>query len=486
MAVTMTITTGDDISYPLAAYSNSRIMMKLPDALSGGTETMRLAGTEYLPQEAGESDEKYQIRLKRSVLLEVYSRTIEKMVGEMFKTKIAISDDVDEDVKNWLNDIDRQGNDITVFMSKIAATAIDEGISHILVEYPRSPGKTLADHKAAGAQPYFVHIKPASVIGWRFDDSLKTGKKLMQLRIKEAHTASDGLYGQKEVERIRLLTPGAWAVYEEKEGSWTIATDDDGQLMEGRTNLDYIPLITFWFGEEVSELTARPPLMPLAHLNCTHWQSSSDQRNILHYARLVTWFGKMLEEDEGGQILIGANRLVKSNSEGGDLKIVEHSGAAIGAGRQDLEDLKTEMALFGLSLLISKTGTVTATEKGIDKGESDSAIHRWARIVNSGMEQAFRYMHKYLGKEVKGTITANDDFSGALNDQDSALLVKAFESGLLPRSIVVDELKSRGVIKGEIDLIDLVAQLAEDQKATASQTPLSGTLSANPLASLQM
>ncbi len=463
------IGSGDDIAHPLDAYTASRVEMKLSDALLGGTKAMRKAAEEYLPREEGESDDKYNARVKRTVLFEAYSRTIEKLTGEVFRDAVSVSEDTDEDVKEWLQDIDKKGNDVTVFLSEFLGHGIHEGINHFLVEYPRSPGKTRAEHKAAGARPYLVKVQPGQAIGWRFEDN-----KLVQLRIKETVTKKDGLYGEKSVERIRLYEPGSWEVQEETKKGWAVAIDDDGDEMKGTTNLTIIPLVSIVLGKKITEMTVRPPLIPLTDLSCTHWQSSSDQRNILHYARLVTWFGKMIEEDEEGKVSMGANRLVRSDDPSGDLKVVEHSGAAIEAGRQDLEDLKSEMALFGLSLLLSKDGAVTATEKGIDTAENASALSLWVRALNSAMQQMMVIFGMYMGTEVSGTVKANDDFSGFIRSEDPALLLACYEAGLLSREVVIDELKRRGVINQELDLKDLLAQLVDDQRNGTTSDSLVG------------
>jgi len=423
------VAAGDNIAAPHSKYNLHMEMLELPNTLMGGTEAMRAAGTVYLPQEEGESPVKYEGRLARSTLFEAYPRTIEKLVGEMFSEQIAVSEDMDEEVKEFFNDIDRNGNSVTMFCAKLMNDAIHEGLSHILVEYPPSPGKTVADHKAAGARPYWVHIKASQVIGWRFKNTPQ-GEQLVQLRIAEKHVKNDGKYGEKEVNRVRLLEPGKWSVYEDANGAWQLAKDEEGNEMQGVTNLDFIPFVTIMTGKAFGELKAKPPLLPLAHLNCTHWQSASDQRNILHYARLVTWFGRMLQKSDDGKILMGANRLVHSDDPQGDLKVVEHSGAAINAGRQDLEDLKTEMAMFGLSLMIGKTGDQTATEKAIDKGENSSALYLWATALNSALQTAVKYTGKYLKKEVKGELKAKDDFSGVLSSQDPALIIQAYQANL--------------------------------------------------------
>lgn len=475
MANNKTIPVCDLINAPLAKYNQAQDLMALPNALLGGTEGMRDAGVEYLPPEEGESQLKYESRLARSTLFEGYRRTIEKLVGEMVREQVAISDDVSEDVKDLLKNIDMKGNDITMFATMVARSGVHQGLVHILVEYPPSPGKTVEEHKKAGARPYWVMVKADQVIGWRNEDNGGV-PKLTQVRIREYISKPDGKYGEKTVERVRLLEPGKWEVHEATKGSWAVAKDSDGQEMAGITNLDYIPIVSIPFGEPLSEMTTTPTLLPLAHLNRTHWQSSSDQRNILHYARLVTWFGKMLMTDDDDKVMFGANRLVQSQHPEGDLKAVEHNGAAIAAGRQDLEDLKTEMAMFGLSLMVGKTGTATATEKAIDKGENSSALYTWVRSFNSAIETAHKYTCKYLGiGEVKGSIKLNDDFTTILSGQDYEIIIKAFESGLLPRDLAIDELKRRGLINQEVDLVDLIAQLEDDQKKNTTLKALAGS-----------
>lgn len=464
MATNKVTSIGDSIEIPMEAYNVAQSFLALPNALLGGTEAMRAAGKLYLPQEEGESELKYEARLARTTLLEVYGRTIEKLVGEMFRVPVNITDDVDEEIKEWLDDIDRRGRNLTAFCVDLMEAGVHEGIVHLLVDYPRSPGATVEAHKKAGARPYWIVVRGSRLIGWRFTET-NAGPKLTQARILEKHQVDDGLYGEKTVDRVRLLEPGKWAVYEEGDVGWTLARyDDDGTPMQGTTNLDYIPLFTIRCGRATGEMTAKPPLLPLAHLNHQHWQSSSDQRNILHYARLVTWFGRMIQEDDDGRVLIGANRMVRSDSPNGDLKVVEHSGAAISAGRQDLEDLKTEMSMFGLSLMIGKTGGITATEKAIDKGENDSSLARWVRSLNSALWKALEATCKYVGKEPSGELNANDDFSGILRSQDPQTIIQAYEAGLITREVAIEELKVRGLITQEIDLVELVRQLEEDQK----------------------
>jgi hypothetical protein len=93
-----------------------------------------------------------------------------------------------------------------------------------------------------------------------------------------------------------------------------------------------IPLLPVYINR-TDFMRASPPLAKLAELNIAHWQSSSDQRNILHVARVPILFGAGVRRRR--QNAIGASEMVKFNSNpAAKLTYVEHTGAAIGAGER--------------------------------------------------------------------------------------------------------------------------------------------------------
>src|SRR5690606_8734809 len=143
------------------------------------------------------------------------------------------------------------------------------------VEHPRAEGvRTRAEEIAAGLRPYAVLIKPEQVLGWRNEGGI-----LAQFRYMEAVEETDGEFGVNTVQQVRVLEPGSWREYRaDKNGTWSLHD-------EGTTSLSRIPLVTFYTGR-TGFMTAWPPLIELAYLNVKHWQSQSDQDNILHTIRV--------------------------------------------------------------------------------------------------------------------------------------------------------------------------------------------------------
>ena len=144
-------------------------------------------------------------------------------------------------------------------------------------------------------------------------------------------------------------------------------------------------------------LTARPPLSDLAWLNLAHWQSSSDQRHILHLARVPLLFGRNLQIG-AGELEIGPNRPILNDDPASELKFVEHSGAAIEAGRQDLIDLEDKMAVMELEMLSRpQAGPVTATARRLDAAQNHAALAGILQALRSGLNQAFMLAASWAG-----------------------------------------------------------------------------------------
>ncbi|MGR5432341.1 DUF4055 domain-containing protein, partial [Vibrio astriarenae] len=88
-----------------------------------------------------------------------------------------------------------------------------------------------------------------------------------------------------------------------------------------------------------------------------------DQQTILHVARVPILFAKMLGDNK---ITVGGAAAVKCEDENGDLKYVEHGGAAIEAGRISLLDLEDRMRQIGAELLVIKPGNTNVTQTRAD------------------------------------------------------------------------------------------------------------------------
>ena len=221
--------------------------------------------------------------------------------------------------------------------------------------------------------------------------------------------------------------------------------------------LGAVPLATV-YADRQGYMQGRPPLLDLAYLNIEHWQSSSDQFNILHVARVPILFASGFQE---GALKIGAGSAVSNDDPTSKLSYVEHSGAAIEAGRMSLKDLEERMSLMGAQLLVRKPGSRTATEKAIDSADADSALSLMVRNLEDSLEYALQFMADWEKLGPAGEVELVGEIGG-LEDMEIAGLMKARELGLLSAETIFGEMQRRGLITDDIDWADEWARLTAE------------------------
>lgn len=414
----------------------------LVEALMGGTKAMRAAGKTYLPQWPGEEDRAYQARLGVSTLLPAYRETVTNMTSRVFASPIQLGKDVPPYISDLSTNIDREGNNLQVWARDWFAKGLAYGMCPVLVDYPRAEGvRTIADEKRLGVRPYAVVIHPKRILGWK-----SQGGVLTQIRFTEAVTEDDGEFSSRNVDQIRVLEIGAWAIYRKDDnGDWFL-------YQEGISTLPVIPLVMFYTGR-TGYMTATPPLLDLAHLNVKHWQSQSDQDNILHVARVpiltVIGYDDVIGEDgQPRELKVGAGSVLKL-PQNGDAKFVEHGGGAIEAGRSSLKDLIEEMRMSGAKLLqpLTTTSSKTAEQVGNEADTELSPLEAMALTFQDAMDQVLQLFAMWRGLPDGGSCKVQGNFDIDYAPEASLqFLLSMANSSKISDETLFEEARRRGVI----------------------------------------
>lgn len=419
--------------------------------LLGGTSAMREAGKRLLPMWPMEEQAAYDARLAAATLFPAYSRTVSTLSGKPFSKALSLGEDVPSEIQEWSENINLQGVNLHSFAADVFETAMGHGISGILVEFPKTvdlprtdAGQvTKATEDAAGIRPYMTHIKPWSILGWR-SERVNGADVLTQLRILESVNEPDGEFGESAVEQVRVFRQGSWEVWREKQNEWFL-------FDSGVTTIPFIPFVPV-YGQRTGYMTGKPPLIEMAHLNIEHWQSSSDQRTIMHVARvpILTMIGA-----EEATVVVGASSAIKLPI-GAEMRFVEHSGAAISAGRESLLDLEEQMRQAGAELLVLQPGKVTATQIASENAVGMCALQRMAQDFEDAIDLALDYMARWVNiSQGGGHCSLFMDFGAAtLSDASAQLLLQANQSGKISNETLMAEWKRRGIISPDIDFAD--------------------------------
>ena len=420
--------------------------------VEAGTEAMRKAGEKYLTKFAAEGVKPYANRLSRSVLLNGVRRAKTSLAGKIFSKPVTMGEDNSANFIEWANDIDLQGNDLHQFAKRIFDDALLAGLTHIYVEFPDTTGaETLADEQ--GARPYLIHIKPENLIGGL--RKIVDGREiLMQIRwFETTQKAGSEEFTTVDVNRIRVIehedlenpqSPIFVRIFEEQDGG----EFEEMTELQRVVTLDRIPLVTF-YTDRTGFLTSRLPLEDLADKNIEHWNSASDQRNILTFARFPQQTAVGVPKDFDMEI--GPNRIHIAEDKDAKFGVLETSGAAIAAGRTDMEDLKNEMQMLAMEPLMPGSGNPTATGRALDTAEANSALQSMALGLKDTLENAIAFMGDWSNEQA-GSVNVNTEFGLTFNEQvhiDALLRMRA--GGDLSQATLWEEQKRRGVLDEAFD-----------------------------------
>lgn len=471
--------------------------------LLDGTDAMRAAGQARLPQHQNEDPDCYADRLSVATLLNLTQLTLDSWVGRPFSDPIRIDDDVPEEMKEILDDVDLQGNAVGVFARGWFREGLAKAVAHVLVDFPFTERAvmTMEDEREMNLRPYWSFIRPEDLIF--AEATIMDGREILtHIRIQQNEVQRVG-FTEMLVQRIRVFdrvipgetpTPVGMELTgdakidipllfgEDGAGGtfmsiWILQEGDDGEedkwvleFAPTRIDIDEIPLVTF-YADRDGLVSGKPPLLDLADLNIRHWQSQSDQINILTTARfpLLAMTGVDPDTDV---IEIGPRRALGSTNENAKFLYVEHTGKAIGAGRQDLQDLEEQMANYGAEFLKKRPGDQTATARALDSAEATSPIRDATVRFNDALARAKALTAKWMGVEDQGVIAVSVDFGPEdLEAADMRVLSEARKQRDLSQQDFLAELSRRGALSDTFNFEVNKSRLAAEKAAEPSAEP---------------
>lgn len=412
--------------------------------LAAGGANMRSRGEKYLPKFPKETDEDYKARRESTWLFDGVGKAIDDYVDRLFDKPITPKDD--GQLAEWCQNVDMENRDLSNFAQDVFENAVKDGISFIMVDAPRRDGEvTVGRARAQNLRPYLVGLSLGQVLGWKVGRP-NGAPGIVQFRVAETvEDESAKEFEEKYVEQIRVLDlrEGRVSVrlFQKGERGWVVVD-------EYLTDLDEIKVAPV-YTDRTGYFSAKPPLARLAELNLAHWRSQSDQTNIMHHARAPLKYFHGYNPDE----LRGASEgpgyaFVSSNAEA-SAGVIEHGGAAIEAGRQELKDLEQQMQWVGLQLVMSRASGATATGDMIDEKKSTSALARWADNLKDALEIALQWMIEIGG--IQGdpdVVMSRDTLATSLTRADMDVLIKM---GMSYEALIA-EAKRRGLVSEDLDI----------------------------------
>lgn len=446
-----------------AAYTAMEPAWLLPDDLLGGTRLMRARGATWLPLEEKEDAAVYSRRLNRSFLFGGYRDGRDRLAGRPFSKAVQVKG-LPPVLEPMVNDIDGFGTNITTFTHRFFKEAMHRGVAHIMTELDPNPERReVADPEWKGRKiPYFRTVTAKALIGWKTNP--KQAAEVSQTRELYERIVADGEFGEQRLSEIIVWESGKIRTFQKKEGEASFTVNPE---IEKTVTLVGVPLSTLNLAP-TGFMTASPCLEDLAWVNLAHWQSQSDQRAVLRFARLSLLCLAGVSDEEAKKITMGPSGFIRFSSPEAKAWYAERSAAPIMAGRQDLLDLEEVMAMLGMQPMISQTGAATATGKAIDEANVQSNLRAWVMLLEQTLEQAFRWAAQWMGVEMPAEFSVDvfDDFTLSLRaDTEMQSLIAMRKARMISSTTFLQAAKSRGLLPDSLVVEDEAAEVADETPA---------------------
>lgn len=300
-----------------------------------------------------------------------------------------------------------------------------------------------------------MHIKPQQVLG--FKTARINGKTAFtQFRYQEIVTEDDGEFGSKQARYIYVYEIGRVRKYSESDGGLSLVADM--QIKAQNTPLAFVPIVPFITKPGDIWGMGEPPLMELAYLNIKHWQSQSDQDNILNIARVPLL--AIFSDTEIKSLKIGSSAI--SLPKESSMQFVEHSGSSIEAGLTSLKELEDQMKTAGAKLLTKTALAMTDSQAKDEAGKEISQLRHYANKFEDALDLAFEHIGHWLGINVEnvGTSQISGNIDNDLDPNASmATIIQLRNAGVISNHSTFEEAKRRGLISDTLQWEEEQARL---------------------------
>ena len=424
---------GTEINDPNNTWFQQEPHWILIEDLLGGTYQMRSRHRKYLMQEPRELDESYDNRLARSVCPPYFLR-LERMLAGMLTRKPVRLNETGDAIREQLFDVDLQGNDLNVWTYETARKMIRYGHIGVLVDAPAS---------GSNGRPYWVTYTPRDILGWR-TEMVDGEMQFTQLRLQEKVSEPDGLYGEKIVEQVRLLTPGNFEIHRKAKTGKFVKVD------EGTMPVDKIPF-SVAYSNRVNLLDSRPPMADIAELNLKAYQIQSDLDNQLHISAvpMLAFYGFPQNAEE---VSAGPGEAIAFPADG-RAEYIEPDGKSYDAQFRRLDRLESQINELGLAAVLGqKLSAETAEAKRIDRSQGDSTMMVVAQQMQDMIDNCLMFHSQYINSEAGSCFVNRDFVSQRLEPQEIQALLTLYTSGSITQKTLLDQLTEGEVLGDEFDV----------------------------------
>lgn len=437
------------------------------DAVAG-QDAVHAAGVRYLPMLKDQTFEDYTAYKLRAGFYNATGRTLEGLVGLVFRKPPQITKPASMD--SIVDDIDLQGTSLTSLAQHVLNEVLEVGRIGVLIEHPtvQQMPSNMAQAAAQNLRPYAAVYQSESILDWKLERVNNVMQPVM-IKLYEVVDEKVDEFTSNRIEQLRalLLIEGVYLqrLYrKDDKGNWIQHGADIIPMMSNKA-LDFIPF--YAFGPKANELNIQEsPILDLADLNLAHYRVTADYEHGCHFTGLPMLFLAGVELEAGENVYLGSQTAVTTtrSAQEADGKFIEFTGQGLGALENNLDRKEKQMAAIGARMLEQqKAGVESEGAMEMRANGENSVLASIANLVSRGMTQMLAFMQQWAnGGTAEISAQLSTDFMPVgLSPQMLDSLTKALQSNSITQETYFYNLERGEMIKPETTFADFQEQLSD-------------------------
>ncbi len=450
---------------------------RMVSSIMGGVRTMRAGGEAYLPKFEAEGREAYNKRLSTARMTNIFADVIYNLAVRPFEQPVQLGENTTQQLKDFAEDVDGTGDDLTMFAARVFRHALEDGITWVLSDHTKSVdlGRplTVAEEREMGSRPLWAEYRAADMLAV-YSERVNGEERFTEARLRETSVDRDG-FEEKTIERVRVLrhaegSAPTWELWRKKESAAAPAgqnvVGEEWELEEGPHDydgIDVIPLVPIVFGHRQGNgWLVDPPLRDAAYLQLELYQQENGLKNVRNFTAYPMLAGNGIEPEQGEdgnpkELVVGPRSVLFTGSGEGTRSwaYVEPAGASLRFLRDDIKDTIRDLRELGRQPLSLETGNITVIATAALTQKNNSAVQAWAGFLGHGLERALELTADWLNiEDPEITVTVHSDFDLGVGGDVSFAHVLQMGTGAEPiisREAVLEEAVRRGILSSHYD-----------------------------------
>jgi hypothetical protein len=432
-----------------------------------GERAIKTKTTIYLPRLESQKDQDYTPYLARSVFYNAVSRTIEGLMGSIFRRPHTITN-FPGNTKLDLKKITKDGESFTTFLKTITEEVITLGRVGALVDLPSSPSQE--------PQPYLCVYAAENILYWE-TGNVNGKRALTSVLLMEVEYSRNFSFvtKQKEIYRQLYLTTDLLGKYEyrqaiyemvdgvdEKGGKSRVLNKlDDIKPEIGGKSLEYIPFM-FFGPKSLTPIVQKSPVYDISTLNLAHFRSSADLEHGRHYAAMPVYWVTGADDNQT-EFKVGPNIAWKLGTDD-KAGLVEFTGQGLKSLETSCLDKERQIASLGGRLVGPRPGTAaqsTESSKIQEDGE-EATLLNIAQKISEGSTILLEWMFQFAMESIPEDLSVelNQDFSqGEITAREMRAIQSLWEASILPLDVLYKVFREAGIVPSYMQLDEFKALL---------------------------